>query len=132
MKPSNWVIGILIFTGVILSIGSIIGGFNSNYNLNINDTASYDHLNEISVLTEDIKNQTETANIEQQSFLETVSHGAITGTKLTLSSFSWMATSLNSAGKLLGLPDWAGILFFTLLLVMLLFAIISIMNRDDT
>jgi len=132
MKLSNWMVGFVLFAGVITGMTFIIADMNANYNIEFTDNASYQVLDELRNITSQIEDQTDASNIDSTNFFEKAAKGATAGTKLTGLSMKTFRAVFAEFSNALGVPSWVSVVVAILVTILITFAIISALQRWNT
>lgn len=124
---------IIVFSMVIAGLSTFLADLNHEYGLGV-DTSwneTYNQLDQVSGVTEDIRNATEGSEITTADAFETISEGGMGAMKLVFNSFSLMDTIMTDLMREIGLPPWLYQGFLAILIVIVSFLIISAIFRVE-
>lgn len=133
MRIEQFLIGIVIFSAILVSGTILVSDINSNYDTNIEEGAFANTLNNISEtyeLSKDLKEKTIDADISTEDTESALFSGGFTGAREQVSkSTGIVSTAVSETGKALDIPAAFSILAMTALAILVLFALIYLVFR---
>lgn len=139
MKVSHWIIALLLFTGVLFGLMTVIAGFDGSYGLTFENSSNYDDLEAMTDLVDDIQTEASRIDLEEDNFFVASAQSATVAGKLTTTSMSTFSKLVGSTADLLGLGfatedgvNWFVVILFAVVTIAIFFAIISFVQRWDS
>lgn len=131
MLLRNLIIAIIIMSMIVISMAGILQSLNEGYGTNIDAgfNETYNNLETMVNLTNDISNKTQGSDITTADAFETMSSGALGSLKLTYSAVPTLNNMIQDMLIDVGIPTyiWQG--FLAILTVLISFIIISAIFR---
>lgn len=133
-------VGMLIFSIVVVSLVFVIGDINHNYGTDIGTsdlTGVYDTINDTYNITQDIEGKAIDAELSTatdetwNSMVKGSYSGVRSPFKMAKGAFSILGSIFNSLARTLGVPSYFIVFTITIIFITLVFGIIYLVMRSD-
>ena len=137
MQIRDLLIGLVLFSFIIIGMTTFLGELASNYNTQLegNYTQTYSRINAISNTTAiayDIQEKVEQGEgVSVVESLAVLSSAAFAALKIPFQAIGIIISILNEISKHLGLPSWFLTGFITIIVITITFMILSAILRKD-
>jgi hypothetical protein len=135
MELDKFLLGILVFTAIVVGGVLIIGDFNTNYefagtNMSTDDFGTvYDTTDEIYNLSQDMKDSMLGGEVDEDDTADSMFKGGYKTLRFVQSSFGLVGDIMNAVGRKLGIPTFLITLGLAALTISIIFGIIYIVFR---
>lgn len=129
MKLENYLIGLVIFSIVIIASTAMLGGLHTTYSFPIETQSAgiYSKLNETSTLSQEIGESVRGTKINEASGWEVLASGALSAIKMVLTNFIIVQSLITDISLAIGIPAEIYTAIITIILIMIVFAIINLL-----
>lgn len=133
VKPQSYIIGILIFTLVIVGGVSILGSFKINDGQTAEFNKTFNKMNDVTGAVDDLQGGIENADTDFGVFgvLNSLISSAWQSLKLLFTSLGFMTTAFGGMTTMFGVPAWIPLIFASIITVIIIFAIYSAIFQRD-
>lgn len=135
MEIPKFLIGILVFTAIVLGFTLIIGDLNNSYqgvgaNVSTSDFGDvYDTTDELYNISNDMKNSVLGGDVDEDSTEDSMFKGAYKAVRFTRESFGLVGDIINSIANVLPIPAPFVALALTAIVILVIFAFIYLIFR---
>ena len=135
MEIDKFIIGLLVFTAIVVGGTLIIGNLNTNYafagaNISTDDFSDvYDTTDEIYNMSNDMKGSVLGGEVTEGTTEDSMFKGVYKALRFVLASFKLVGDIINATATKLGIPKFFVVLALAALAISIIFSIIYILFR---
>jgi len=133
MKVSNWLISLILFSLIVVGGSTVLLDSAEKYSLSVadNGTAQYDKVEDISGIAYDSSDKLRGSAVEDESSDQTIIKSAWGSLKNVLNSYTQAKDLITVASDEIGIPDFIYLGILSIVLIMITFALFSLIFKKD-